>query len=153
MRFSLGTLILVILWLAALALVWLQREPWVRFYPAGGIVIGSIEHSTSCDTQRRIEIRHIDESPDCVVIVANSGSDEGRVLWEKDGNFRVATLFDENTMGLDDYQIPEYYHRRFPEWWWGHFYRPEVWTAIVLSGVLLLQLIRRARTTSQSKAR
>jgi hypothetical protein len=27
--------------------------------------------------------------------------------------------------------------RRFPEWWWGHFYRPEVWLAIVLSGLLL----------------
>ena len=32
------------------------------------------------------------------------------------------------------------WHRRFPEWWWGHFYRPEVWITIVLSGVLLLRI-------------
>ena len=28
------------------------------------------------------------------------------------------------------------YHRRFPEWCWGHFYLPEVWLVLGLSAAL-----------------
>jgi WD40 repeat protein len=34
----------------------------------------------------------------------------------------------------------EVWSRRHPEWWWGHFYRPEVWLGLLLSGVWLLKL-------------
>jgi len=37
------------------------------------------------------------------------------------------------------------FHRRFPEWWWGHFYRPEVWLAIGLSVLLIWRAARSRR--------
>ncbi len=37
------------------------------------------------------------------------------------------------------------FRRRFPEWWWGHFYRPEVWAAIVLGGAWLWSVARWAK--------
>lgn len=37
------------------------------------------------------------------------------------------------------------FHRRFPEWWWGQFYRPEVWLLFVLSVVLIVTFVRRVR--------
>jgi WD40 repeat protein len=37
------------------------------------------------------------------------------------------------------------YRRRFPEWWWGHFYRPEVWAAMVLGAAWLWSVARWAR--------
>ena len=40
-----------------------------------------------------------------------------------------------------------YLHRRFPEWWWGHFYRPEVWLALIFGIATLVSLFKtRART-------
>ncbi|MBI3829623.1 MAG: hypothetical protein HY291_08910 [Planctomycetes bacterium] len=33
-------------------------------------------------------------------------------------------------------------HRRFPEWWWGHFYRPEVWLTIIFGSLWLWRVIR-----------
>jgi WD40 repeat protein len=32
------------------------------------------------------------------------------------------------------------WRRRRPEWWWGHFYRPEVWAAVVF-GLLWLRRV------------
>ncbi|MHC5053281.1 MAG: WD40 repeat domain-containing protein [Planctomycetota bacterium] len=37
------------------------------------------------------------------------------------------------------------YRRRFPEWWWGHFYRPEVWAAILIGAAWLWTVARWAR--------
>jgi hypothetical protein len=34
------------------------------------------------------------------------------------------------------------WHRRFPEWWWGHFYRPEVWLLIIFGSLWGWQVIR-----------
>ena len=44
------------------------------------------------------------------------------------------------------------YRRRFPEWWWGHFYRPEVWLFITLSGILIWRFVM-ARKRSGRDAR
>jgi hypothetical protein len=34
--------------------------------------------------------------------------------------------------------------RRFPEWWWGHFYRPEVWVGVVIAMVwIAITFVRR----------
>ncbi|MBI3832250.1 MAG: hypothetical protein HY291_22195 [Planctomycetes bacterium] len=43
-----------------------------------------------------------------------------------------------------DYYLAEYY-RRHPEWWWGHFCRPEVWVAIMLGALWLWRVIRAVR--------
>jgi hypothetical protein len=34
------------------------------------------------------------------------------------------------------------YKRTHPEWWWGHFYRPEVWAFLFFCTLLLWRLIR-----------
>jgi len=49
-----------------------------------------------------------------------------------DDRINVVTEMSDND--FSSWQFVEY-HRRFPEWWWGHFYRPEVWLAIIF-GVL-----------------
>jgi len=37
---------------------------------------------------------------------------------------------------------PELWCRRHPEWWWGHFYRPEVWVAFVFGALCLWRVWR-----------
>ena len=34
------------------------------------------------------------------------------------------------------------WHRRYPEWWWGHFYRPEVWAAGALGLMWIFKAMR-----------
>jgi len=41
---------------------------------------------------------------------------------------------DEKIEPDDCYEV---WHRRHPEWWWGHFYRPEVWSAIIFGSLWL----------------
>ncbi len=149
MRFSLGTLILVVLWLAAVALVWIQHEAWVPIVPQppkADFLPCVLEIAP--DKTRRIEIRHIDEFPDDVVIVENSEDgrgDDGRVLWQQTGNVAYAYFNDNDTIYINNYTHGTRYHRRHPEWWWGHFYRPEVWVALVLSGALGWKIVRKSR--------
>jgi len=37
------------------------------------------------------------------------------------------------------------FHRRHPEWWWGHFYRPEVWALFSLTLVIAWRFARKFR--------
>jgi hypothetical protein len=41
------------------------------------------------------------------------------------------------------------WHRRYPEWWWGQLYRPEVWAAIVLGAVLLWKVFLKLKVLSK----
>jgi hypothetical protein len=159
MRFSLGTLVLVVLLSGTLMLVWRQRDPWVRYQPYvarrdpnNDIVPRVHRRTVSIDALRRIEIHHRDEYPDCVTIVENAGLDEGRIIWQVNGNFYDALFLDDDTLALDDYTRIRTFHRRFPEWWWGHFYRPEMWCAIVLSGALIFKFFRRRTKTRHRDA-
>lgn len=45
----------------------------------------------------------------------------------------------------------ELYRRRYPEWWWGHFYRVEVWVTVVCGGGLIWRLLQRKRKSSVEK--
>jgi len=51
----------------------------------------------------------------------------------------LATFHPPGDLEAHQYRI---YRRRFPEWWWGHFYRPEVWTSITLCVALLVRALR-----------
>ena len=162
MRFSLGTLMLVVLWTGTLMLVWFQREPWLRAstrnYARPKDENGNLQlrgfalREVSVDKRRRVEIHHRDEFPDCVAVVENSGSNEGRILWRRNGNFYDAVFVDDDTLTIDNYLLMQTYRRRFPEWWWGHFYRPEVWCAIALSGVLIWRVLKRLAIFRRSRA-
>jgi len=129
-------------------LVWNQREPWVRFRPAHLVTRFGMY---APDKLRRVDIRHIDNEPDCVAILSICPPTEGEILWQKNGNFFDAYFGNDDTLFLDNYREFQIYHRRFPEWWWGHFYRPEVWLSIVLSGLLVWKFITRALRFSASR--
>ncbi len=45
------------------------------------------------------------------------------------------------------------WYRRFPEWWWGQFYRPEVWLGIAFALVLSVKLVRAIRHHRTSRAK
>ena len=42
--------------------------------------------------------------------------------------------------------------RRFPEWWWGHFYRPEVWLASILAVLMFREIFRMRKFPRESSA-
>lgn len=48
------------------------------------------------------------------------------------------------------------FERRYPEWWWGHFYRPEVWATIIFGSLWLWRVVvwfrerRRVRVAAPS---
>ena len=55
------------------------------------------------------------------------------------------------------HEMPVYHafrvwYRRFPEWWWGQFYRPEVWLGIVFAGVLGVKFVRAIWNLRASRA-
>lgn len=62
-----------------------------------------------------------------------------------DGN-RVFSSFSDGTLLM--------LYRRHPEWWWGHFQRPEVWVAIFLGSLLVWHIYRNLSTirTEPSKS-
>lgn len=37
------------------------------------------------------------------------------------------------------------YKRRFPEYWWGHAFRPEVWSFLALSALLIHRFLKHRR--------
>lgn len=56
----------------------------------------------------------------------------------------VAFLSDDVLVCSDPFNVDNnrLFHRRHPEWWWGHFYRPEVWASIALIFSLVIHLVR-----------
>jgi WD40 repeat protein len=58
---------------------------------------------------------------------------EFRALFTPSGEFIICGSKNTNVL-----------RRRHPEWWWGHFVRPEVWIAAI-SGILLFRRYRRAQ--------
>jgi len=41
------------------------------------------------------------------------------------------------------------WHRQYPEWWWGHLYRPEVWAMVAACLALAIQLFRGMRKRAE----
>jgi hypothetical protein len=158
MRFSLSTLLIIVFWLAAILLAWLWREPWVfdKITPAQPSFITEI----APDGRRMVSNRTFKFSV-VEVVKRTDFTDMKRVLWTLDqdtffeGRSLIAFGFvDDDTIFCESFitgtPSPNnaeqlLFRRRFPEWWWGHFYRPEVWLAIALSGVLLVRASRAIR--------
>ncbi len=56
-------------------------------------------------------------------------------------------FIDDNTCAMGFYpakksksSVVRIWKRRFPEWWWGHFYRPEVWVAVVFAAFICMKV-------------
>ena len=149
MRFSLATLLLVVLWIGAAMAVWTRREPWVEASVEKSIAQPTLDNSGNIILQTR-------PVPDPWRRIIYDGAtyvgDEHGLLWEFpyfNGEPQIPYGFvDENTLKLwrmtSDRPSTQFaiatYHRRFPEWWWGHFYRPEVWLFALLSGILVWRI-------------
>jgi hypothetical protein len=41
--------------------------------------------------------------------------------------------------------------RRFPEWWWGHLLRPEVWVLIVCAGLCAWRIVTHIKRTRREQ--
>jgi len=65
--------------------------------------------------------------------------------WSSDGNYLILGVPNRpNCIGL--------WHRRFPECWWGHIYRPELWLSFLLGTLWLIRVIawiRKQRSSSK----
>lgn len=161
MRFSLITLLLISIWCGAALGVWFRREAWVfqRFE--------ILEAPTTVTEGRElIKIPRTDEkliAPDQIrylrvlnpfdlskfwigdvhshqAIYEHVCGDE--VSWPSSNEFKSNDIiilkgFDSSgSFGL------AHYRRRFPEWWWGHFYRPEVWAFGIMTLALFYRAVR-----------
>lgn len=149
-RFSLGTLVLLSLWCGAAMWVWRTREPWV---------FAGVERKA--DPGRERMLCRVIGSPDrrrLFVFEYSKPHEEGRPMIQifDRPNTRQLIMqfpieFDAKILDLEDEDTLKVwtnndrvatYHRRFPEWWWGHFYRPELWVLVVLSMALVAIFVK-----------
>lgn len=150
MRFSLQSLVLVTFWFATAGLVWHRWFPWQHtVFPNGAPTLSAEQFSRqyptwqdgkpyeelkSPDGTRRKENGHgsphsllLDQRTDevlCVLPVAEGFLDDNHIVCL---DFTITS--DGDFVWGDRYLIK----RRHPEWWWGHFYRPEVWLLFALT--------------------
>lgn len=163
MRFSLGALILAVIFAGSLMGIWIRREPWVRDTSMQSDAIAKLLTNEYIERAPLHEFLFVDAKDRRSLAIRKSMGGWTELAIIKDGK-RLVTLMqedwavktyaflDENTLAVTSVaRIIPYmdgpsliinhalYRRRFPEYWWGHLYRFEVWTAI-LSGVGLIVL-------------
>lgn len=153
-------------------LVWFRREAWVieRFEPRSelsGSLYPIIDEVTNSMPDGR---RAIGPFGDVEPFSNRAASPFGSVVYDRklgkviywfpnvqmsshvfvprsDDAFEVeAALYETSSLDRKISSIKYglvYYRRRFPEWWWGHFYRPEVWALIGLTLIIAWRGVRR----------
>lgn len=156
MRFSLATLLLLVLWLASAMWVWAWREPWV-FARVVRNNVPQDEWMAWSDSPRNWAApdgrRHLHFDGNTWI----SGVWPVYVVAYWDGEPQVPREFLDNdtvrlyrVMGRSSLPIVDEveYRRRFPEWWWGHGCRPEVWVFTLLGGALLWRGVKARRQSA-----
>jgi len=141
---------IIVFWLATLLLAWLWRQPWEfdKNLPAAENSYLDMVAPDGCRMVSSWEFKFS-------VIEGTDFRDSKRVLWTLgpdnrfNGRWLCPRSFVDNdrvicesfVAGTPSRENVEYllFRRRFPEWWWGHFYRPEVWLLLALSFVLLFR--------------
>lgn len=153
MRFSLTTMFIAVLWFASLGLIVFYYHPWQRVrlepfdWPSQIVHNDSFEGRAHAPDERRLVT--YDGS---TYLLVDGGYAYEFDYWE--GNPQTPNRFLDNDtleMFLAKGNNPfEYYRaiykRRFPEWWWGHFFRPEVWLFLALTVGLAVRFIMHQRT-------
>ena len=146
MRFSLATLLLVVLCLATWMAVFFWRNPWVlkvKSEPRKGMAAKLDTPILTPDgTRECIESQELGHS--WSIVDAKTGTTLAGIFDEIDGAAYPIRFDDDNTLVVwhskfiakQNVVWDVVFRRRFPEWWWGHFYRPEVWCALVLTALL-----------------
>ncbi|HYF50243.1 MAG TPA: hypothetical protein VEJ63_12610 [Planctomycetota bacterium] len=155
-QISLATATLIILELSAVVLLVIHCRSWIpeqRLRSASGIknTIPQIEtiggHTSPDRTRWLIEWWIEDTSLKGKLFDFTRRDIDGSrcsPLKFVDDDTVVVLVYDEDREGKVEHKF-RIWRRRFPEWWWGHFYRPEVWLAIILGGLLVWRGIRAVR--------
>lgn len=168
MRFSLLTLLLFTFWIGLGMAVWINRAPWQvqketfpikEFRPQAGTV--------SPDGRRALRrkvswgygpLMLFEITPDEKLSDTRWYFGSKEPLCEFDaGSANDFAFTDDDTIAFSVWKITQQnqteeaskqmviYKRRFPEWWWGHFFRVEVWLFALTGIALLLRGIRSIR--------
>ena len=174
MRFSLATLLLVVLWMGAAMAAWFWRQPWalsnIETEKSPYKVPVKIDFPSyalhSPDGSRVFTVDY----PNYFAGEIHNSSGKNTLLYQFPRDFgRGYGFLDDDTVLFDNLTRAEYeasrnilaednhkyvlYRRRFPEWWWGHFYRLEVWLFAALSGILIWRsVVARKRSGRDARA-
>jgi len=162
MRFSLLTLILFACTLGALIGVYVRWDPWVFSFSAhfeslrpivSDHILNSGDSLISPDGGRRIcDITASGEEPGIFIrdVHAEYQPRIYKLKTPTENGFALPNFNDNDTLFMyeDATELEYVYKRRHPEWWWGHFYRPEVWLAIIFSSLWLWRIVRWFRGAS-----
>lgn len=147
-QYRLATMLLITLSIAAILSVKSSWSPWVRLNDA------NLDVPVNPSLRSRDGTRYLMYNGGRVYIMSTNG--EVCVLSEyfgiDDKIEKPLAFLDDNTVLCVLKQYDQFdkverqdvvgYRRRFPEMWWGHFYRPEVWIGIVLCCFWLWYLVK-----------
>ncbi len=160
MRFSLLTLMLATLTVGSVVGCWILPGPWTK-------------GKTFCfTTWDEVKVKYFptgvygDASPDGTRTVSDA---ETPFIYNSQGDSLPIYTFPESAEpyflnndtimlipwgAFSNRQLREYtlWYRRHPEWWWGHFYRPEVWSALIFGVLLVLNIFRERNLKRAGKA-
>jgi len=158
-RWSLRTQVIAALFAGFALLLWQRGNAWEyagELRPEGYAELQSPDFSSPDGT------RVVDSFGNAIVIFGASSATRAsratrvrlQTFADPDVRFLKAGFMNDDTilatvevgsLGKKKYLL---FKRRFPEWWWGHFYRPEVWLLPFWLG-LIVWTIRKDRAVAK----
>jgi hypothetical protein len=143
-RYSLRQLMLAYLTICGAMGVWFLNSPWkhVGIFPRASLppLPSGIDPSRSPDGTRQFAVYKCVDRMAMTILDKNGndlfvfpGSHTGSGFTDDDTIMRFYGNWPDEKIEPDDYY--EVWRRRYPEWWWGHFYRPEVWLTIIFGSL------------------
>lgn len=169
-RFSLHTLVLLSLWIGTAMLVWKYRAPWivdedwpVEHYQRAGKTPphGSPSHSSIAPDGKRQAIlgprgANMDLAPEVEIhdganVLARFDCKvwSGKVEFIDDNRLICVPTTVNRGNSYDG--SPQVFRRRFPEHWWGHLLRPELWLLCGLTVWLIRTFVRHVSTWHRAR--
>lgn len=139
--FSLQALVLAACFAAAALAIYRNRQPWALVSTKSDKSIQWPERGCWKSPDKTREIRPCDDCSRCYVCAPGlqSALEPSNIEY---GPPTDVNFVDDDTIQVlssdpesDFRAIVRTYKRRFPEWWWGHFYRPEVWAALIIAAL------------------
>jgi len=153
MRFSLGTLLHGVLFISVLTVVWAHRHSWYAYGSPREISASGSSYIVSPDSTRVINIFN-DQSYCAIYARENYPRIQFELHAIPQAVVTHAFFVDDETIllgsgyadkGATHRPIYQEYRRRYPEWWWGHFLRPELYACAALFLALIIRFVRARR--------
>lgn len=151
-RYSLTALLAIVFLISSVLALWLGRDPWQLVGRETAIrqFVGE-PNIVSPDRTRRFRVLSGLEFETNALDILDYGSGHTLYSIPVDSPWFIPEFVDNDTIVIhieyknqsaDSVLEKRTYHRRFPEGWWGHFYRPEAWLSLILIGVILTRIAR-----------